>query len=156
MSHQLRLDSLCFLQLNSEDPCIICHEDMVAEERCVLECRHSFHSQVSRSQLRTYYLVKWNWVIQRLCLCSVYQAMAEATQHLSNLQTSYLVARGFSCTVHQKTQGSMTSLYSFILVWYFTAFSLQITRGLTLTLRFLLVNSFNKAFVFEPIFVTEI
>ncbi|XP_055370636.1 E3 ubiquitin-protein ligase TTC3 isoform X2 [Betta splendens] len=32
--------------LNMEDPCIICHEDMTADDICVLECRHSFHNEV--------------------------------------------------------------------------------------------------------------
>lgn len=38
-----------WLQLNVEDPCIICHEDMSPDETCVLECRHSFHDEVSPS-----------------------------------------------------------------------------------------------------------
>ncbi|XP_057176723.1 E3 ubiquitin-protein ligase TTC3 isoform X2 [Triplophysa rosa] len=40
------------LALNMEDPCIICHEDMSAEDVCVLECRHSFHRQCIRSWLK--------------------------------------------------------------------------------------------------------
>lgn len=38
-----------WLQLNMEDPCIICHEDMNPEHICVLDCRHSFHDWVSHS-----------------------------------------------------------------------------------------------------------
>ncbi|XP_051793252.1 E3 ubiquitin-protein ligase TTC3 isoform X2 [Acanthochromis polyacanthus] len=38
--------------LNMEDPCIICHEDMVPEETCVLECRHSFHEECIKSWLK--------------------------------------------------------------------------------------------------------
>ncbi|XP_065120960.1 E3 ubiquitin-protein ligase TTC3 isoform X1 [Paramisgurnus dabryanus] len=40
------------LALNMEDPCIICHEDMSAEDVCVLECRHSFHRQCIKSWLK--------------------------------------------------------------------------------------------------------
>ncbi|KAF4108623.1 E3 ubiquitin-protein ligase TTC3 isoform X2 [Onychostoma macrolepis] len=40
------------LALNMEDPCIICHEDMSAEEVCVLECRHSFHRECIKSWLK--------------------------------------------------------------------------------------------------------
>ncbi|XP_056593073.1 E3 ubiquitin-protein ligase TTC3 isoform X2 [Triplophysa dalaica] len=40
------------LALNMEDPCIICHEDMSAEDMCVLECRHSFHRQCIKSWLK--------------------------------------------------------------------------------------------------------
>ncbi|XP_064207284.1 E3 ubiquitin-protein ligase TTC3 isoform X2 [Anguilla rostrata] len=38
--------------LNLEDPCIICHEEMTRDELCVLECRHSFHTECIRSWLR--------------------------------------------------------------------------------------------------------
>ncbi|KAK7907059.1 hypothetical protein WMY93_015671 [Mugilogobius chulae] len=38
--------------LNSEDPCIICHDDMSEEDMCVLECRHSFHKECIRSWLK--------------------------------------------------------------------------------------------------------
>ncbi|XP_023117643.2 E3 ubiquitin-protein ligase TTC3 isoform X2 [Amphiprion ocellaris] len=38
--------------LNMEDPCIICHEDMIPEETCVLECRHSFHKECIKSWLK--------------------------------------------------------------------------------------------------------
>uniref|UniRef100_A0AAV2JBM9 RING-type E3 ubiquitin transferase n=2 Tax=Knipowitschia caucasica TaxID=637954 RepID=A0AAV2JBM9_KNICA len=38
--------------LNSEDPCIICHDDMSEEDTCVLECRHSFHHECIRSWLK--------------------------------------------------------------------------------------------------------
>ncbi|XP_011609465.2 E3 ubiquitin-protein ligase TTC3 isoform X1 [Takifugu rubripes] len=38
--------------LNTEDPCIICHEDMVPHETCVLDCRHSFHSQCIKPWLK--------------------------------------------------------------------------------------------------------
>lgn len=41
--------SLCWFQLNVEDPCIICHDDMSPDDICVLECRHSFHKEVSDS-----------------------------------------------------------------------------------------------------------
>ncbi|XP_048873587.1 E3 ubiquitin-protein ligase TTC3 isoform X2 [Brienomyrus brachyistius] len=37
--------------LNVEDPCIICHEEMSAEDLCVLECRHSFHRECIKSWL---------------------------------------------------------------------------------------------------------
>lgn len=40
------------LVLNMEDPCIICHEDMSAEDLCVLECRHSFHRECIKSWLK--------------------------------------------------------------------------------------------------------
>lgn len=40
---------LC-LQLNAEDPCIICHEDMNPDHICVLQCRHSFHDWVSHEK----------------------------------------------------------------------------------------------------------
>lgn len=40
------------LALNMEDPCIICHEDMSAEDVSVLECRHSFHRQCIKSWLK--------------------------------------------------------------------------------------------------------
>uniref|UniRef100_A0A8C5G3G8 RING-type E3 ubiquitin transferase n=1 Tax=Gouania willdenowi TaxID=441366 RepID=A0A8C5G3G8_GOUWI len=42
----------CVLQLNEEDPCIICHEEMTSVDTCVLECRHSFHNECIRSWLR--------------------------------------------------------------------------------------------------------
>ncbi|KAA0704441.1 E3 ubiquitin-protein ligase TTC3 [Triplophysa tibetana] len=42
----------CDNELNMEDPCIICHEDMSAEDMCVLECRHSFHRQCIKSWLK--------------------------------------------------------------------------------------------------------
>ncbi|XP_072303080.1 E3 ubiquitin-protein ligase TTC3 [Eucyclogobius newberryi] len=38
--------------LNSEDPCIICHDDMSEEDMCVLDCRHSFHKECIRSWLK--------------------------------------------------------------------------------------------------------
>uniref|UniRef100_A0A3B4YY58 RING-type E3 ubiquitin transferase n=1 Tax=Stegastes partitus TaxID=144197 RepID=A0A3B4YY58_9TELE len=38
--------------LNMEDPCVICHEDMIPEETCVLECRHSFHKECIKSWLK--------------------------------------------------------------------------------------------------------
>ncbi|XP_072515716.1 E3 ubiquitin-protein ligase TTC3 isoform X2 [Salminus brasiliensis] len=38
--------------LNMEDPCIICHDDMAAEDLCVLECRHSFHRECIKSWLK--------------------------------------------------------------------------------------------------------
>ncbi|XP_023695952.2 E3 ubiquitin-protein ligase TTC3 [Paramormyrops kingsleyae] len=38
--------------LNVEDPCIICHEEMSAEDLCVLECRHSFHRECIKSWLK--------------------------------------------------------------------------------------------------------
>ncbi|KAJ0004132.1 hypothetical protein NQD34_010346 [Periophthalmus magnuspinnatus] len=38
--------------LNTEDPCIICHDDMSQEDMCVLECRHSFHKECIRSWLK--------------------------------------------------------------------------------------------------------
>ncbi|KAK3550077.1 hypothetical protein QTP86_019173 [Hemibagrus guttatus] len=38
--------------LNMEDPCIICHEDMMPEDLCVLECRHSFHRECIKSWLK--------------------------------------------------------------------------------------------------------
>lgn len=41
--------SVWWLQLNMEDPCIICHEDMNPEHICVLDCRHSFHDWVSHT-----------------------------------------------------------------------------------------------------------
>lgn len=44
------------MQLNVEDPCIICHEDMSPEDVCVLECRHSFHDKVSGNITSSYYL----------------------------------------------------------------------------------------------------
>lgn len=37
------------LQLNVEDPCIICHEDMNPDDMRVLDCRHSFHNEVSNA-----------------------------------------------------------------------------------------------------------
>uniref|UniRef100_A0A3P9KP96 RING-type E3 ubiquitin transferase n=1 Tax=Oryzias latipes TaxID=8090 RepID=A0A3P9KP96_ORYLA len=40
------------LQLNVEDPCIICHEDMNPDETAVLECRHSFHTECIKSWLK--------------------------------------------------------------------------------------------------------
>ncbi|XP_061607738.1 E3 ubiquitin-protein ligase TTC3 isoform X2 [Phyllopteryx taeniolatus] len=39
--------------LNLEDPCIICHEEMSECDRCVLECRHTFHKQCITSWLKT-------------------------------------------------------------------------------------------------------
>ncbi|XP_060751998.1 E3 ubiquitin-protein ligase TTC3 isoform X2 [Tachysurus vachellii] len=39
-------------RLNMEDPCIICHEDMMPEDLCVLECRHSFHRECIKSWLK--------------------------------------------------------------------------------------------------------
>lgn len=60
--------------------------------------------------------------------CSVYQAMAEGSQHLSNLQSLYLVARGFSYTVYQKTQGSMTSLYFHFSLIFYCLFASNHTR----------------------------
>ncbi|XP_041718315.2 E3 ubiquitin-protein ligase TTC3 isoform X2 [Coregonus clupeaformis] len=38
--------------LNMEDPCIICHDDMSQEDLCVLECRHSFHTECIKSWLK--------------------------------------------------------------------------------------------------------
>ncbi|KAM6907188.1 E3 ubiquitin-protein ligase TTC3 [Xenentodon cancila] len=38
--------------LNTEDPCIICHEDMNPDDTCVLECRHSFHEECIKSWLK--------------------------------------------------------------------------------------------------------
>ncbi|KAJ8347748.1 hypothetical protein SKAU_G00263370 [Synaphobranchus kaupii] len=38
--------------LNVEDPCIICHEEMAQDELCVLECRHSFHTECIKSWLK--------------------------------------------------------------------------------------------------------
>uniref|UniRef100_A0A8C7SHB5 RING-type E3 ubiquitin transferase n=1 Tax=Oncorhynchus mykiss TaxID=8022 RepID=A0A8C7SHB5_ONCMY len=43
---------VCLVQLNMEDPCIICHEDMSQEDLCVLECRHSFHRECIKSWLK--------------------------------------------------------------------------------------------------------
>lgn len=40
-------DSDTLFQLNVEDPCIICHDDMSPDSMFVLECRHSFHEEVS-------------------------------------------------------------------------------------------------------------
>uniref|UniRef100_A0A667Y0B7 RING-type E3 ubiquitin transferase n=1 Tax=Myripristis murdjan TaxID=586833 RepID=A0A667Y0B7_9TELE len=40
------------LQLNMEDPCIICHDDMSPDDVCVLECRHSFHRECIKSWLK--------------------------------------------------------------------------------------------------------
>ncbi|XP_062392443.1 E3 ubiquitin-protein ligase TTC3 isoform X2 [Sardina pilchardus] len=39
--------------LNMEDPCIICHEEVLPENRCVLECRHGFHHECINSWLNT-------------------------------------------------------------------------------------------------------
>ncbi|XP_048090015.1 E3 ubiquitin-protein ligase TTC3 isoform X1 [Alosa alosa] len=39
--------------LNMEDPCIICHEDVLPENLCVLECRHGFHHECINSWLNT-------------------------------------------------------------------------------------------------------
>lgn len=44
--------SLSGLQLNVEDPCIICHDDMTPDDICVLECRHSFHKEVSHTAIK--------------------------------------------------------------------------------------------------------
>ncbi|XP_053502090.1 E3 ubiquitin-protein ligase TTC3 isoform X2 [Ictalurus furcatus] len=49
MSSQHRKSSRA---LNMEDPCIICHDDMVPEDLCVLECRHSFHRECIKSWLK--------------------------------------------------------------------------------------------------------
>ncbi|KAI5629191.1 E3 ubiquitin-protein ligase TTC3 isoform X2 [Silurus asotus] len=49
---QLILDHQEHSQLNMEDPCIICHEDMTPEDMCVLECRHSFHRECIKSWLK--------------------------------------------------------------------------------------------------------
>ncbi|XP_028277332.1 E3 ubiquitin-protein ligase TTC3 isoform X2 [Parambassis ranga] len=38
--------------LNTEDPCIICHEDMNPMNTCVLACRHSFHEECIRQWLK--------------------------------------------------------------------------------------------------------
>uniref|UniRef100_A0A3B4FQ11 Tetratricopeptide repeat domain 3 n=1 Tax=Pundamilia nyererei TaxID=303518 RepID=A0A3B4FQ11_9CICH len=45
-------DCACRLQLNMEDPCIICHDEMSPDDTCVLECRHSFHNECIRSWLK--------------------------------------------------------------------------------------------------------
>lgn len=94
---------MCYLQLNVEDPCIICHEPMGPDDMCVLECRHSFHDHVRH---RFYDEAEgWKSLLPLLlplspslsevtaCLCSVYQAVAEEQQHLSDLQSSHFASR---------------------------------------------------------------
>ena len=41
---------VCCQQINVEDPCIICHDDMSPDSVCVLGCRHSFHNDVSENK----------------------------------------------------------------------------------------------------------
>lgn len=59
--HFFNIKSIFFktlIQLNTEDPCIICHEDMSPEDTCVLECRHSFHEEVSQTEKTLWFLLE--------------------------------------------------------------------------------------------------
>lgn len=68
--YELKWLSMSWLQLNPEDPCIICHDDMNPGQICVLQCRHSFHDWVSHmpfffffKKTNNFALIIWTWMM---------------------------------------------------------------------------------------------